>query len=110
MIFIHYHPRRATKRNIIENNESPSLCACTINIGLVKYRFRKDQELAQNKKYANYIFCRKIEDNDIRFDYKIRQGRSEDHNTIALLHYLRYPDIHIGKAENYVLLFFEYYV
>lgn len=59
-----------------------------------------------NERYKNYHFRETVEDNDIRFDYILRQGPCVSSNAIAILKYIGYPeDIYKlvkGKAESYI--------
>ncbi|WP_455256846.1 MutS-related protein [Peptoniphilus asaccharolyticus] len=43
------------------------------------------------KEYTNYHFEEQIEDEDIRFDYKLKIGRAESRNAIAILNLMGYP-------------------
>lgn len=58
-----------------------------------------DNELAESCLYRNYYFCSRIEENDIVFDYRIREGICTQTNAIALLSYLGYPKTIIERAK-----------
>lgn len=61
-----------------------------------------DIELTQilEKIYDNYHFEEHIQDGDVLFDYKLREGRSSTRNAIKLLGLLGYPDEIIARAEG----------
>ncbi|WP_123053720.1 DNA mismatch repair protein MutS [Clostridium sp. JN-1] len=52
------------------------------------------------KYFTNYHFQENIEDNKIRFDYKIHSGRSTTQNAIKLLGILGYNDTIVNRAQN----------
>lgn len=60
-----------------------------------------DLELTQlvNGKYNMYHFKEMIEENDIKFDYLLREGATSSRNAIAILAYLNYPKEIYKKAQ-----------
>jgi DNA mismatch repair ATPase MutS len=52
------------------------------------------------KYFTNYHFQENIEDNKIKFDYKIHSGRSTTQNAIKLLGILGYNDTIVERAQN----------
>lgn len=66
-----------------------------------------DLELTElvNERYENYHFRETVGDNDIKFDYILRQGPCVSSNAIAILKYIGYPEdiykLAREKAENY---------
>lgn len=60
-----------------------------------------DNELTHNEAYENYHFRSLIQNNDIKFDYQIQEGSSQETNAIALLSILGYSkDIIEAAREN----------
>lgn len=60
-----------------------------------------DNELTHNEAYENYHFRSMIKNNDIKFDYQIQEGSSQETNAIALLSILGYSkDIIEAAKEN----------
>ena len=60
-----------------------------------------DNELTENSMYRQFHFESHIIENDMKFDYKIKDGVSSESNAIALLSVLGYPDNIIKNAmEN----------
>ncbi len=60
-----------------------------------------DNELTENTFYHNYHFESIIQNSDISFDYRIREGVSTESNAIALLSLLGYPkEIVRQEKEN----------
>jgi Mismatch repair ATPase (MutS family) len=61
-----------------------------------------DIELTQILKnvYKNYHFSETILENDITFDYKIREGASTSKNAIKLLEYVGFPEEIIENAKK----------
>ncbi len=55
--------------------------------------------LLENK-FKNYHFEEEITDNDIFFDYKLREGRAKSRNAIKLLKLMGYNDDIIDNANN----------
>ncbi|NLK42955.1 MAG: DNA mismatch repair protein MutS [Tissierellia bacterium] len=51
-----------------------------------------------NERYKNYHFRESIEENDIKFDYILRDGPCTTRNAIAILKYLGYPEELYEKA------------
>ncbi|MBD5546848.1 MAG: hypothetical protein HDQ97_05565 [Lachnospiraceae bacterium] len=52
------------------------------------------------KIYCNYHFSEKIEEDDISFTYKIREGRASTRNAIKLLSIMGYEPVIIEEAEK----------
>lgn len=52
------------------------------------------------KYFSNYHFEENIMDNQITFDYKVHEGRSNTQNAIKLLSILGYEDVIVRKAEE----------
>lgn len=50
--------------------------------------------------YGYYYFCEQMQDKDIAFDYKIREGVSNTKNAIALLECVGFPEIIIRRARQ----------
>ena len=60
-----------------------------------------DNELTENSMYKQFHFESHIIENDMKFDYKIKDGVSSESNAIALLSVLGYPNNIIKNAmEN----------
>lgn len=60
-----------------------------------------DNELTENSMYRQFHFESHIIENDMKFDYKIKDGVSSESNAIALLSVLGYPENIIKNAmEN----------
>lgn len=57
--------------------------------------------------YRNYHFEEEISGGDIRFDYRLREGRAVTRNAIRLLSLLDYPDELIQSAEDTAREFME---
>lgn len=55
-------------------------------------------------KYDNYYFCEQMHDNDITFDYKIRDGVSTSKNAIKLLKYVGFPEKIINEANSFIYI------
>lgn len=53
-----------------------------------------------NNKYNMYHFKETIEENDIKFDYLLREGATSTRNAIAILEYLDYPEEIYKEAQN----------
>lgn len=53
-----------------------------------------------NDRYDNYHFRETIEENDIKFDYILREGPCTTRNAIAILRYLGYPEELYEKAMH----------
>ncbi len=54
------------------------------------------------KDYAQYHFEEQVTDNDVKFDYKIHDGRAVSRNAIKLLHVMGFEDSIVADAENSV--------
>jgi DNA mismatch repair ATPase MutS len=54
-----------------------------------------------SNKYNNYHFKEDIEENDIKFDYKLRDGACTSRNAIAILKHLNYPTEIYENAQMY---------
>lgn len=69
-----------------------------------------DIELTQllEEQYQNYHFSEEIEDDDICFSYKIRDGRASTRNAIRLLKIMGYDDAIIQKADDMASEFLSY--
>ncbi len=50
--------------------------------------------------FENYHFEERITDNDIEFDYKLRNGRATSRNAINLLKFMGYEDDIVKKSQN----------
>lgn len=61
-----------------------------------------DMELASalQNQYQCYHFSNYIEDSNIMFDYKIREGANETKNAIELLKYIGFPKEIVDMAQN----------
>lgn len=55
-----------------------------------------------NKSFHNYHFKESIEENDIIFDYLLRDGPATSRNAIAILRYLGYPKFIYENADKTV--------
>lgn len=60
-----------------------------------------------NERYNNYHFRETIEENDIKFDYILREGPCTTRNAIAILKYLGYPveiyEKSMAEAKRYLI-------
>lgn len=63
-----------------------------------------DKELTDgwNKKYVNYHFSEEFGEEDILFDYKIKEGPANTKNAIRLLEYVKFPAEVIAEAKRRV--------
>lgn len=63
-----------------------------------------DMELAESleEQYGCYYFMSEIRDEDIYFDYKIREGYGKNSNAIQLLSYMKFPEEIVGMAQKLV--------
>lgn len=52
------------------------------------------------KEYNNYHFEETISDNDVKFNYQLKQGKATTRNAIKLLHVMRYEEEVIERAEK----------
>lgn len=52
--------------------------------------------------YGYYYFCEQMQDRDIAFDYKIREGVSNTKNAIALLECVGFPETIIHRARQLI--------
>ena len=61
-----------------------------------------DIELTEllEKEYDNYHFEETIVENDVRFNYRLKNGKATTRNAIRLLAVLGYEDTIIEKAEE----------
>ena len=61
-----------------------------------------DMELAESleEQYGCYYFTSEIRDEDIYFDYKIREGYGKNSNAIQLLSYMKFPKEIVGMAQK----------
>jgi DNA mismatch repair ATPase MutS len=68
-----------------------------------------DIELTQilEKIYRNYHFEEEVKDNDILFNYELRNGRATSRNAIKLLHIIGYDKQIIDQAEESAADFIE---
>ena len=53
-----------------------------------------DLELTQilEAQYDNYHFSEEVQENDVRFDYRLKPGRAQSRNAIRLLSLLGFPE------------------
>ncbi len=59
------------------------------------------------KEYANYHFEETIEENDVKFNYLLKEGKATSRNAIKLLSVLGYREDIVLKAEKRANLFLE---
>lgn len=52
------------------------------------------------EKFYNYHFEENITDNDIKFDYKLHEGRAQSRNAIKLLGFMGYSKEIVGRAQE----------
>lgn len=57
--------------------------------------------------YENYHFEEQVEDDDVIFDYRLRQGKAMTRNAIKLLHMIGYDDTIVQRAQKRVESFIE---
>ena len=57
-------------------------------------------ELLQNDNYDLYHFSEEIENNELLFDHKIKQGKLKTRNAIKILEIYNYPSEIINEAKN----------
>ena len=68
-----------------------------------------DIELTEllREQYENYHFEEQVEDEDVIFDYRLRQGKAMTRNAIKLLHMIGYDDTIVQRAQKRVESFIE---
>ena len=54
-------------------------------------------------KFDNYHFCEQVTDNEITFDYKIKNGASTTRNAVKLLDHMAFDESIVNKAEELIL-------
>ena len=71
-------------------------------LNVICFAATHDGELADllDGKYTNYHFSETIENNDISFDYKLREGKATSRNALALLKIYGYPENITTEAEK----------
>ncbi len=86
--------RIAAGRSILEYLYTKALCfASTHDIELTTLL---------EKQYANYHFGENIDENNISFDYKLKEGPATANNAIKLLKFIEFPDDIVKNAYNYI--------
>jgi len=61
-----------------------------------------DIELTRLLNHDNYHFCEQVTDNDIAFDYKLKQGATTTRNAIKLLDYMGFKSEIVNHAKELV--------
>ena len=63
--------------------------------------------MSQIKYYSNYHFEESIENDDVKFNYKLNEGRATTRNAIKLLKVIGYDDSIIRSAQGLADNFME---
>lgn len=85
---------RIASSSEVLNSLSESNCIC--------FAATHDIELTYilEDKFYNYHFEENITDNDIKFDYKLYEGRAQSRNAIKLLGFMGYSDEIVNRAQD----------
>lgn len=81
---------------------STQILRCLADENVTCFAATHDIELAEllKNKYTNYHFEEEIENDDVHFNYEIRNGKATTRNAIKLLSVMGYDDTIIKEAEE----------